>query len=53
MHQAYVEPEHENFEARTLWSLSNAFTHVFKELKPLRQFQATADLSRFLASVNT
>jgi hypothetical protein len=34
--------------AATLWSLSNAFTSSFKELKPFDQYKATARLSPFL-----
>lgn len=48
VHQHYFEPQYEDFKPRTLWSLSNAFTSAFKELKPIRQFQATAKLGAFL-----
>ena len=41
-------PQHPEFEARTMWSLSNAFTSAFKELDPIPQFRATAKLGRFL-----
>ena len=41
-------PQYEEFKARTLWSLSNAFTSAFKELEPIPQFKATAKLSGFL-----
>jgi len=50
VHQRYFNPEHEAFRPRTLWSLSNAFTSVFKELRTIRQFQATAKLGAFLGS---
>src|ERR1044071_1123052 len=30
VHRQYFEPEHEAFNSRTLWSLSNAFTSAFK-----------------------
>ena len=36
------------FQARTVWSLSNAFTSAFKELDPVPQFRATAKLAGFL-----
>jgi hypothetical protein len=49
VHKHYFEPAYEEFEPRTFWSLSNAFTSAFKELKPVRQFQATARLGDFLA----
>ena len=45
-------PEHEEFQPRTLWSLSNAFTSAFKQLKPVTQFQATAKLGGYLQSLN-
>lgn len=48
VHRHYFEPEHEAFQSRTFWSLSNAFTSAFKQLKPIRQFQATAKLGPFL-----
>jgi hypothetical protein len=44
----FYEPRHEEFRARTLWSLSNAFTSSFKELDPIPQFKATAKLGGFL-----
>src|SRR5205823_3787716 len=31
VHDFYFEPQYEEFRARTLWSLSNAFTSAFKE----------------------
>jgi hypothetical protein len=36
------------FEPRTTWSLSNAFTSAFKELDPIPRFKATAKLGGFL-----
>jgi hypothetical protein len=48
VHQHYFTPEHEEFKPRTLWSLANAFTSAFKELKPIKQFQMTAKLGAFL-----
>jgi hypothetical protein len=50
VHRHYFEPDHEEFRPRTLWSLTNAFTSTFKEMKPIRQFQATAKLGAFLES---
>jgi hypothetical protein len=41
-------PQYPEFEPRTLWSLSNAFTSAFKELDPIPQFKATAKLGSFL-----
>jgi hypothetical protein len=48
VHKLYFNPQIDDFKARTLWSLSNAFTSAFKELKPVKQFQATAKLGDFL-----
>lgn len=48
VHRQYFEPEIEEFKPRTLWSVSNAFTSAFKELKPVKQFQATARLGAFI-----
>ena len=51
VHELYFNPQHEEFQPRTMWSLSNAFTSGFKELDPIPQFQATAKLGRFLEGV--
>jgi hypothetical protein len=40
--------KYEEFQPRTVWSLSNAFTSAFKELDPIPQFKATAKLGEFL-----
>ena len=53
VHDLYFRPVHSEFEPRTLWSLSNAFTSAFKELDPIPQFKATAKLAGFLQSVRT
>jgi hypothetical protein len=50
VHELYFEPIYPEFAARTLWSLSNAFTSAFKELDPQAQFRATASLAGFLDS---
>ena len=52
VHQNYFEPTYPEFEPRTLWSLSNAFTNSFKALDPMPQFRATAALGTYLAAVN-
>ena len=51
VHRLYFEPEHPEFSARTMWSLSNAFTSAFKKLDPVPQFKATAKLGEFLAQL--
>ena len=48
VHDLYFNPQFEEFQPRTLWSLSNAFTSAFKELEPIPQFRATAKLAGFL-----
>src|SRR5437870_3103540 len=48
VHDLYFKPQYEEFQPRTLWSLSNAFTSAFKELEPIPQFRATAKLAGFL-----
>jgi hypothetical protein len=48
VHDGYFHPDHEEFQPRTLWSLSNAFTSAFKQLDPIPQFRATAKLAGFL-----
>jgi hypothetical protein len=48
VHRHYFEPQYDEFKAATLWSLSNAFTSSFKDLKPFDQYKATARLSPFL-----
>src|SRR6185295_6994344 len=48
VHDLYFSPQHEEFQSRTLWSLSNAFTSAFKQLEPIPQFKATAKLAGFL-----
>jgi hypothetical protein len=53
VHRHYFEPEYPEFSARTLWSLSNAFTTAFKRLEPIPQFKATAKLRAFLGQVTT
>lgn len=49
VHQEYfVHPSYEDFRAKTIWSLENAFTTAFKQLKPVQQYTATAKLGKFL-----
>ncbi len=45
----FVAPSFEEFKQPTVWSLENAFTTAFKELRPQQQYQATAKLGKFLA----
>ena len=48
VHELYFQPTYPDFEPRTLWSLSNAFTSAFKDLEPIPQYKATAKLAGFL-----
>ena len=48
VHDLYFAPQYEEFQPRTLWSLSNAFTSAFKQLEPIPQFRVTAKLAGFL-----
>jgi len=50
VHDFYFAPQYGEFRARTVWSLSNAFTSAFKELDPIPQFKATAKLGTFFES---
>jgi hypothetical protein len=52
VHNLYFNPKYEDFQPRTMWSLSNAFTSAFKELDPIPQFKATAKLGAFLEATN-
>ena len=52
VHDLYFQPVHEEFQPRTMWSLSNAFTSAFKELDPIPQYKATARLAGFLQAVH-
>jgi hypothetical protein len=51
VHRLYFEPQYPEFSARTMWSMSNAFTSAFKKLDPVPQFKATAKLGGFLAQL--
>ena len=47
----YFNPQHEEFQPCTVWTLSNAFTSAFKELDPIPRFRATGKLGTFLEAV--
>jgi hypothetical protein len=51
VHDLYFQPVDEEFQPRTMWSLSNAFTSAFKELEPIPQSKATAKLGSYLDRV--
>jgi hypothetical protein len=52
VHDLYFNPQHEDFQPRTMWSLSNAFTSAFKELDPIPQFKATGKLAAYLEATS-
>jgi hypothetical protein len=52
VHELYFAPEQEDFQPRTEWSLSNAFTSAFKELDPIPQFKTIAKLGPYLKRVS-
>lgn len=45
----FIKPSFDEFRPQTLWSLENAFTTSFKQLLPVKQYEATAKLGKFLA----
>ena len=45
----FIKPSFEEFRDNNLWALENAFTTVFKKLKPVQQFEAAAKLGKFLS----
>lgn len=50
VHDMYFHPTVDDFAPRTMWSLSNAFTTVLKQLDPIPQYKATAKLATFLGT---
>lgn len=48
VHKHYFNPELDEFRPRTVWSLQNAFTSAFKELDPIPQYKATANLAGYI-----
>jgi hypothetical protein len=52
VHNAYFDPQYPEFQPRTIWSLTNAFTTALKTLDPVPQFKATAKLGQFFAALN-
>ncbi len=53
VHEHYFEPKYPEFEARTLWSLENAFTSALKELEPVARLRYTGQLAPFLSQMPT
>lgn len=48
VYQAYFEPKHKEFEPRTMWSLHNAFTEIYRdELRPNILLDSTQELGKF------
>jgi hypothetical protein len=44
----FVKPSYDEFKQPTVFSLENAFTTSFKQLKPEAQYRATTKLGKFL-----
>lgn len=47
VHRLYFEPQYPEFAARTMWSLSNAFTSAFKKLDRYRSSKRLQSLGPF------
>lgn len=47
----YLEPRHEEFRPRNLWSLHNAFTEVQKQMPISTRFAASQDLGRLFTEI--
>ena len=45
----FIEPSYEEFREKTLWSFENAVTTAFKKLNPIRRYEQTARIGRFIA----
>jgi hypothetical protein len=48
VHSHYFAPRHDEFQPRTVWSVSNAFTSSFKDVRPDKHYELTARLGKFL-----
>jgi hypothetical protein len=48
LHDMTCTSQQEDFQPRTMWSPSNAFTSTLKKLDPIPQFKATAKLGPYL-----
>jgi hypothetical protein len=51
VHRLYFEPRYPQFSARTIWSLSNAFTSAFKEARSGAAVQGNGQAGGFLAQI--
>ncbi len=49
VHREYFEPQIEEFQNSTVWSLSNAYTSAFKKLNPVSRYEQTARVGRLLS----
>jgi hypothetical protein len=48
----YFEPEHDEFRARTLYSLQNAFTGAFQKLDAIPMYRATTSAGEYFSAFN-
>ena len=44
--KTYLNPPHQEFEPRTMWSLHNSYTEVFKKLRPNLAMENTVELGK-------
>lgn len=51
VHDEYFSPRHKQFEPRNLWSLSNAFTEVQKQMPLTTRVMSSQELGKFMAEV--
>jgi hypothetical protein len=49
--QEFFTPSYDEFKPHTLWSMENAFTTAFKQLRPIPMYQATAQLGTFMKNI--
>ena len=52
VHRQYFHPELPEFQPRTMWALTNAFTSSLKKLDPIPYFRATAKVGTFFQTNN-
>ncbi len=52
VYETYIRPPHVEFEARTQWSLHNAFTEVAKQMPVTTRMDATQEIGKFFGMIN-
>lgn len=51
VHDEYFNPKYPEFQPRTLWSLSNAFTSAVKLLEPIPMYKATSSIGTYFEAL--